>query len=34
MDGTALRTAGKGGETLPGSVRGGGGWEKEPVRKS
>lgn len=27
-------TAGKGGESLPGSGRGGGGWEKEPVRKS
>lgn len=36
MDGTAVasRTAGKGGESLPGIMRGGGRWEKEPVRKS
>lgn len=37
MDGTAVttsRAAGKGGESLPGSMRGGGSWEREPVRKS
>lgn len=36
MDGTAVRTwrtAGKGAESLPGGLRGGGVWKEEPVRK-